>query len=533
MKTSFETVGVSVRRRCSRVLLAAFLSVAACFAARAQAAGGADRPNILFIFSDDHGTQAISAYGSRINRTPNIDAIAHEGMRFDNCFVTNSICGPSRAVIITGKYSHLNGFYHNRNKLNPDQTMVSRLLQQAGYNTAIIGKWHLTTDPPGFDHYEVLNDQGTYYNPEMFRDGQKVRYTGYTTNIITDLALDWLKDDRDKSKPFFLMYQHKSPHRPWDPAPEYFNVYEDQLIPEPLLLLEDLSARGTPARQSDMQIGETLDDRDLKFIPPAELNAEQLAAWNAAYVPRNARFRDSMLTGDALIRWKYQRFIKDYLRCVAAMDDGIGRVLKYLDDSGLSKSTIVIYSSDQGFFLGEHGWFDKRWMYETSLRTPLLVRWPGVTPPDSFCNAIVSNLDFAPTFLDIAGAKIPDDMQGRSLVPLLRGDNPPDWRTIFYYHYYEYPGWHFVRRHDGVTDARFKLIHFYEPDVNTWELYDVKFDPFEINNLISNPEYDSVKKRLMHQLEERRKALKVTDSDPPESDMGDFPPRTRIKKLAP
>lgn len=497
--------------------------------ALSAAARAAERPNILFIFTDDHTTQAISAYGSRINRTPHLDRIAAEGLRFDNCFVGNSICGPSRATVLTGKYSHVSGVFHNRNKLNPDQPLVTRMLQAAGYQTAIIGKWHLQIDPPGFDHSEILIDQGPYFNPPMIRNGQKVQHTGYTTTVITDLALKWLQSERDASKPFFLMFQHKTPHRPWDPAPEYFDLYENETIPEPPFLLEDIARRGAPVRQSDMLISETLDERDLNLIPPSEMNEAQLAKWKAAFEPRNARFRDAMLTGDALTRWKYQRFIKNYLRCVAALDDNIGRVLQYLDESGLAKNTVVIYVSDQGMWLGEHGWFDKRWMYEHSLRTPLIIRWPGVAQPGAFCDAIVSNLDFAATFLDLAAAPPAADMHGRSLLPLLRGETPADWRKSFYYHYYEYPAWHFVRKHYGVTDTRFKLIHFYEKDVDQWELYDLKFDPYELSNLFDNANYAAVRRQLTGELRGWRERLAVPDVDPPLSEMGDFPPRTRTR----
>ncbi|MFN0134730.1 MAG: sulfatase [Phycisphaerae bacterium] len=492
----------------------------------------ADKPNILFIFTDDHALQAISAYGSRINQTPHIDSIATAGVRFDNCFVGNSICGPSRATVLTGKYSHANGVYHNRNKLNADQPLVTRMLQEAGYATAIIGKWHLQIDPPGFDYSEVLIDQGTYYNSPMIRNGKQVEYTGYTTNVITDRVLDWLETGRDKGKPFFLMYQHKTPHRPFDPAPEHFHMFENMTIPEPPLLFEDDSLRGTAARQSDMLIRETMDERDLKLIPPRELNEEQLAKWNAFYGARNARFRELGLTGEALVRWKYQQFIKDYLRCVAALDDNVGRALRYLDESGLAKNTVVIYVSDQGFYLGEHGWFDKRWMYEHSLRTPLMIRWPGVAKAGTFCDAIVSNLDFAPTFLEIAGAATPADMHGRSLVPILKGEKPTDWRTSFYYHYYEFPAWHFVRKHYGVTDTRFKLIHFYEKDVNEWELYDLKFDPFELTNLYKNPTYAGVKDKMFAELQCLRKQLAVPEIDPAESMMGSFSPRTRPRTVS-
>ncbi len=357
----------------------------------ARAADAKKRPNILFLFCDDHAYQAISAYqevsayGLNLNQTPNIDRLAKEGMRFDNCYVTNSICGPCRAVIQTGKYSHLNGFLCNGNKFDGTQQTFPKLLQKAGYQTAVIGKWHLGTHmaPQGYDYAEVLIGQGPYYNPPMLRNGEKTRHTGYTTEIITDLALDWLKNQRDQDKPFMLMCQHKAPHRNWQPGPDYLHLYDDVTIPEPDTLFDDYATRGTPAKAQDMTIEVTMNDNDLKLNPPRNLTPEQKAKWDAAYEPKNKAFREANLQGKDLVRWKYQRYMKDYLRCIAAVDDNVGRMLKYLDDTGLADNTIVIYSSDQGFYLGEHGWFDKRWMYEESLRTPLLVRWPGVVKAGS------------------------------------------------------------------------------------------------------------------------------------------------------
>lgn len=487
----------------------------------------AERPNILFIFTDDHAYQSISAYGSRINNTPNLDRLAREGARFDNCYVTNSICGPMRAVILTGKYSHRNGFMVNGNLFDGEQVTFPKLLQKAGYQTAITGKWHLSSAPTGFDYWEVLKGQGTYYNPQMTRNGEQVRHVGYTTDIITDLAIDWLSNQRDPSKPFMLMYQHKAPHRAWEPSPNHLTMYDDVEIPEPPTLFDDYRGRGKPARQQDMTIAETMTKRDLKLTPPPNLTEDQLATWNAAYGPKNAAFREAKLEGKELVRWKYQRYIKDYLRCVASVDDNVGRVLDYLDESGLAKNTIVIYCSDQGFYLGEHGWFDKRWMYEQSLRTPLLVRWPGVVEPQTINEDIVSPLDFAQTFLDIAGADQPADMQGQSLVPVFKGQTPPDWRKTFYYHYYEYPGWHYVRRHFGVTDSRFKLIRFYEDDVDEWELYDLKFDPYEMNNLYGHPAYSTVQGRLGRELERLRRHYGDAGDDPPSTVIKNPPQRVR------
>ncbi|MBN2474026.1 MAG: sulfatase [Pirellulales bacterium] len=501
--------------------------------ARAAEKGAARRPNILMIFCDDHAYQAISAYrsvsayGLKLNETPNIDRLAQEGIRFDNCFVTNSICGPCRAVIQTGKYSHLNGFCCNGNRFDGTQQTFPKLLQKAGYQTAVIGKWHLGQHmtPQGYDYSEVLIGQGPYYNPPMLRGGQRVQHTGYTTEIITDLALSWLKDKRDASKPFLLMCQHKAPHRNWQPGPGYLNLYDDVTIPEPDTLFDDYSGRGTPAKTQDMTIVRTMNDSDLKLVAPRNLTPDQLEAWNKAYDPKNEAFRKANLQGRDLVRWKYQRYMKDYLRCIAAVDDNVGRILRYLDDSGLADSTVVVYSSDQGFYLGEHGWFDKRWIYEESLRTPLLVRWPGVVKPGSTNRDIVSNLDFAETFLDIAGADVPDDMQGRSFVPLLRGRTPADWRKAFYYQYYEYPAVHSVRRHYGVATDRYRLVHFYpnpwDPNpIDEWEMYDVESDPKQMHSIYGDPRHVEVQNELEQELGRLRRELQVPEIDPPASARG-------------
>ncbi|MBK1790438.1 sulfatase family protein [Persicirhabdus sediminis] len=445
------------------------------------------RPNIIFIFSDDHAYQAISAYGSVINQTPNIDRIAEEGTIFEKCYVTNSICGPSRAVIQTGKHSHLNGYYRNGLVFDIDQQTFPKILQESGYETAIIGKWHLQCEVKGFDHSEVLIDQGPYYNPPMIRNGERVVHQGYTTDVITDLTMEWLKNERDADKPFMLMMQHKAPHRNWQPPLKYINRYDDVTIPEPETLFDDYSTRGSAAREQRMSIAETMNDIDLKLTYRNNLTPEQKEVWEKGYDEKNRQFREANLTGKDLVRWKYQRYIKDYIRCIDSIDDSVGVVLDYLEETGLDKNTIVIYSSDQGFYLGEHGWFDKRFMYEQSIRTPFIVKWPGVTEGTTNDKHIISNLDVAQTFLDIAGAEQPDDMQGASIVPVLKGEDPEDWRKSFYYHYYEYPGVHAVKRHYGVTTGRYKLINFYE--INEIEFYDLEKDPHEINNLADNPEY--------------------------------------------
>lgn len=496
-------------RATSFLLLILLISAASC----SQAPELDPRPNILFIFTDDHGAQAISAYGSKINETPNIDRLANEGLIFRNAFVTNSICAPSRAVILTGKYSHSNGQLTNVETFDGSQQTFPKLLQQAGYQTAMFGKWHLKSDPTGFNAWQVLIGQGPYYNPPIKSATGVTEHVGYTTDIITDIALDWLESGRDTQKPFMMMYQHKAPHRRWDPGPNYLTMYDDVEIPEPKTLFDDYAGRGKAATQQTMSIARDLTDRDLKLVPPEELTAEQFEVWNAAYEPKNDAFRAADLQGDDLVRWKYQRYVKDYLRAVASVDDNIGRVLDHLEASGLAENTIVIYASDQGWYLGEHGWFDKRWMYEESLRIPLIVRWPGVTAPGSTNNAMVSNLDLAETFLDIAGVEIPSDMQGESFVPLLEGETPSDWRQSFYYQYYEYPGPHDVARHYGVRTESHKLIYFYTLD--EWELYDLEEDPDELTSVYEDPAYTSVRSELETELERLREHYAVPEDARP------------------
>ncbi|MGI9427329.1 MAG: sulfatase family protein [Bythopirellula sp.] len=474
------------------------------------------RPNILFIFTDDHCTQALSAYDPERITTPNLDRIANEGMLFNRCYVTNSICGPSRAVIQTGKYSHLNGFVRNGNRFDGSQQTFPKLLQGAGYQTAVIGKWHLGTAPQGYDYFEVLKGQGPYYNPPM-RHGDAQgehgtrKHTGYTTDIITDLSLEWLKNSRDEDKPFMLMYQHKAPHRNWQPGPKYLNWLDDKTIPEPETLRDDYANRASPARNQEMTVRHHLTANDLKQTQPRNFTAEQLKAWNAAYGPKNEAFDKARanMTEEEIFKWKYQRYVKDYLRCVKSVDDGVGRILDYLDESGLAENTVVIYSSDQGWYLGEHGWYDKRWMYEESLRTPLLVRWPGRIEPKSTNDNIVSILDFAETFLDIAEAEVPGDMQGKSLVPLLQGNVPNDWRNSFYYHYYEFPGPHSVARHYGVTNGRHKLIYYYQ--LGEWELFDLQHDPSELKSEYDNPDYANVVDDLKTELKRLREHYRVPE----------------------
>ena len=495
----------TVSARHQRLALAAVLVFLAAVGMKASAADDA-RPNILFIMSDDHAYQALGCYGSKMNKTPNLDRIAKEGIRFERCFVTNSICGPCRAVILTGKYSHLNGFTRNGNTFNGDQQTVAKLLQKGGYQTAVVGKWHLRSAPTGFDYYHILQGQGPYYNPAMKTPDGVVRHTGYTTDIITDEALKWLKTSRDKSKPFFLVYQHKAPHRNWQPGPKYLDKYNDVTIPEPETLFDDYKNRASPAANQTMTIERHMNANDLKLVPNRSLNPEQAKVWNKAYAAKNAAFKKAALTGKELVRWKYQRYMKDYLRCIDSVDENVGRVLDYLDEAGLSKNTIVIYTSDQGFYLGEHGWFDKRWMYQESLRTPLMIRWPGKITPGTVNDQFVSNLDFAETFLDVASLAIPSDMQGRSMKPILLGQAPKDWRKSFYYHYYEFPGPHSVRRHYGIRTERYKLISYYR--VGEWELFDMRSDPQEMRSVYADPKYAATVKDLKGQLADLRTQYK-------------------------
>jgi len=484
-----------------------------CASAARTSRPAATRPNIIFIMTDDHASHAMSCYDSKINKTPNLDRIAKEGMRFANCFCTTSICAPCRAVILTGKHSHINGVIDNRKRFDGSQQTFPKLLQKAGYQTAMIGKWHLKTDPTGFDYWSVLIGQGPYYNPPMKTPNGTVKYTGYTTDIITLLALDWLQHKRDKDKPFCLMYQHKAPHRNWQPGPEHLTMYDDVTIPEPETLFDDYSNRGRAAKEQDMSIEKTMNNSDLKLVAPRNLTADQKKLWDAAYNPKNEAFRKANLQGKNLVRWKYQRYMKDYLRCIASVDDNVGDLLEYLDESGLAENTVVVYTSDQGFYLGDHGWFDKRFMYEESLRMPFLVRYPKEIKAASVNKDLVQNLDFGPTFLDFAGVQVPKDMQGRSMRKVLQGKTPKDWRTSVYYHYHEYPAVHSVKRHYGVRTERYKLIHFYH-DIDEWELYDLEKDPNEMKNVLADPAYADIVKDLKAELKRLRKKYK-DDIGPP------------------
>ena len=452
------------------------------------------KPNILFIMTDDHASHAISSYGSRINTTPQIDRLAKEGVRFDNCFCTNGICAPSRAVILTGKHSHINGLRDNAARFDGSQQTFPKLLQAAGYQTAMIGKWHLKTDPTGFDYWNVLPGQGAYYNPDMKEMGELKRIEGYVTDIITDVALDFLRNRRDQEKPFMMMMHHKAPHRSWQPALRHLEEYGNRTYPEPDDLFDDYSTRSAAASEQEMSVKNHLRlDYDLKMGPPPKrMTDAQKAAWEKFYGPKKEAFEEEKPEGDDLVRWKYQRYMQDYLGCIAAVDESIGQVLDYLDESGLSENTVIVYTSDQGFYLGDHGWFDKRFMYEESLRMPLLVRYPGYIEPGVSKTELVSNLDFAPTFLALAGVdQPPGDMQGMSMANLLTGKQVSDWRDSIYYHYYEYPAVHQVKRHYGIRTNRYKLMHFYH-DIDAWELYDLEKDPQELNNVYGDSAYKDI-----------------------------------------
>ncbi len=468
------------------------------------------RPNILFIMTDDHAAHAISAYGSKINQTPNLDRLAKEGLRFNNCFAVNSICAPSRASILTGKYSHINGVTVF-NEFDGSQWTVAKALQQAGYHTAIIGKWHLKSDPTGFDYWNILPGQGLYHDPAFIEMGTRKKISGYATDIITDLTIEHLKN-RPKDKPFFLMSHHKAPHRPWNPPAKFARLYEDVTIPEPETFNDEYATRSDAAREATMRIDRDLTRNDLKLPPPPGLTGPALQRWKSETdseleVVENGK--TNKLSGLALKKWKYQRYIKDYLRCIASVDENVGRLLDYLDESGLATNTIVIYTSDQGFFLGDHNWYDKRFMYEESIRMPFLVRYPPLIKPGSVSDAMVLNVDFASTFLELAGESIPPEVQGRSLKPLLSGSAPTDWRKSWYYRYYHYPADHRVQPHYGVRTERYKLIHF--DRINQWELFDLQTDSRELKNIYNDPQNAKLVTELKAEMARLRKELDDRD----------------------
>ena len=510
------------------------------------------RPNIILIVTDDHSYNAMSCYGSKLIQTPNMDRIANEGMRFDNCYVSNSISGPSRACILTGKMSHINGFTDNSKTFDGDQMTFPKLLHESGYQTAMIGKWHLTSKPQGFDFWSILIGQGEYYSPDFIENGKEIREKGYVTDIITDKAIHFLKN-RDTKKPFAMIYNHKAPHMNWIPAPRHMGIFNNTIFPEPENLFDDHSGMGRASKEQLMNISTNMwEDEVLKIANPADLEGnyeikgynenkadfarankrensltqlradysrmspDEKAKFNEAYKQRNEEFRTRKMSGKELTSWKYQQYMRDYLATVLAVDENIGRLMKYLEDIRELDNTIIIYTSDQGFYLGEHGWFDKRFMYEESQRTPFVVRYPKAIKPHTVTKALSMNIDIAPTLLDFADLKIPAEIQGRSLKPILEldGKTPLNWREAVYYHYYEYPGWHSVKRHYGIRTERYKLIHFYN-DINEWELYDLKDGATEKRNVYNDPRYKSVREYMIRLLEKTSKEYK--DDDPTEN----------------
>ena len=551
--------------------LAALSCVTAAYAQQQKAQ---QHPNIVYIMCDDHAYQCISAYGSALSKlapTPNIDRLAERGMRFDRAFVENSLSTPSRACLMTGQYSHQNGQRQLGEGIDTTRTFFTELLQEAGYQTAVVGKWHMGCDPKGFDYYHVYNDQGQYWNPQYRgtdTNNEFVVEEGYSTDLTTDHALSFI-EHRDPSKPFCLLLHHKAPHRNWQANLKYLGMYDDVEFPMPENFYDDYATRGSAARTQKMSVTRDMRwEQDFKMPEMLDLNnpdskdsynalmgeinrmtPEQRSAWGRYYFPRNRRLLEAQLKGKDLDNWKYQVYIRDYMSVIASVDESVGRVLDYLDKNGLTDNTMIVYTSDQGFYMGEHGWFDKRFMYEESLRTPLIVSYPGHTKPGSVCNRLVQNIDYAPTFLALAGVSQPKDMLGRSLVPVLtNGDNVKNWRQSIYYHYYDYPTYHMVRKHDGVRTERYKLIHFYgkggldavsenkyqnvpgtreygtmkglesigyfEPKdeaVDYCELYDLQADPHEQNNIFGKPGTEKIMKQLQRELDKYRKTLAVDE----------------------
>ena len=547
----------------------------ACVAGKAVAQQQSEKPNILYIMCDDHAMQTISAYGSELSKlapTPNIDRLAKRGMLFTNAFVENSLSTPSRACLMTGLYSHQNGQRQLAEGIDSTKTFFSELLQQAGYETSVVGKWHMGCEPKGFDNYHILNDQGQYYNPTFCHEGEYKNFKqemGYCTTLITDHAIDML-EHRDKSKPFCMLVHHKAPHRNWMPDIKNIGRFDQTVFPLPETLFDDYSTRGSAAHtqrmsiDKDMRMGQDLKVPELVDPNDAEswdaylglmnelgrLTKEQRVAWDKYYMPRNRQFLDQHLTGRDLVIWKYQNYIRDYVSVICSVDESVGRLLDYLEQNGLDKNTIVVYTSDQGFYMGEHGWFDKRFMYEESFHTPLIISYPGHVAEGTQCDQLVQNIDYAPTFLSLAGIEKPKELPGRSLEPLFSGKPVKNWRTSLYYHYYDYPTYHMVRKHDGVRTDRYKLIHFYgkgmdravsenkyqqmpgtseyrchqylkntgyydanknDADVDYYEFYDLQADPTEVNNVIDNAKYAKEIKKMKKLLTNYRTTLAVDE----------------------
>ena len=489
------------------------------------------RPNIIFMMSDDHAQKAISAYNSSLIKTPNIDRLAEEGALFVNSFVANSICSPSRAIMLTGKHSHLNGVLGNSEVFDGSQMTLPKILQKHGYYTAMVGKWHLKSQPTGFDFWKVLRGQGSYYGPSFISENDTVTYNRYVSDVTTDIAINAL-ENWERNKPFFLMYNHKAPHRTWMPDTKDLYMFENVEFPLPENFYDDFEGRKA-LLESDMRIKDMLYSWDMKMLPGqydeesekggaynrtsewietlaqiwlSQMTPDQRIAWDRYYVPRNNVLLVDSLRGKELAEWMYQRYMHDYLKCVASVDRNIGRLFDYLEKNGLMENTIIVYTSDQGFYLGEHGLFDKRFMYEESFRTPLLIRYPSEIKAGTKINGMVQNIDYAPTLLDLAGIEIPEEMQGESF-RVLWNQKDAEWRDKLYYHYYEFPGAHLVNKHYGIRTKRYKLIHFYE--MNEWELYDLKTDPLEMNNLYGKKEYSPLTDELKSDLNDLRKYYKV------------------------
>ena len=519
----------------SRIKAACALPLAAAGLSACSDAVEQERPNIIFIMTDDHTTQAMSCYGGNLIETPNMDRIADEGMRFDNCYATNALSGPSRACILTGKFSHKNGFTDNASTFDGSQLTFPKVMRENGYATGVVGKWHLISKPQGFDHWSILlgqNEQGNYFKPVFYENGTVVKEDGYVTDVITDKAIEFIDDVHDE-KPFMLMLHHKAPHRNWMPAPRHLGIFNDTVFPEPETLFDDYEGRGEAARSQDMNIENTLEDEwDLKLLTREEILAgnnrlhdvyirmpeEVQHKWDSVYAPRIAEYRSGKLQGDELVRWKYQQYMRDYLATAMSVDESIGRVMEYLEEIGELDNTVIVYTSDQGFFLGEHGWFDKRFMYEECLRMPFVIRYPKMIKAGSTSKAICMNVDFGPTFLDLAGIEVPSEMQGRSFRKVLekKGRIPAGWREAAYYHYYEYPAEHSVKRHYGIRTSDCKLIHFYN-DIDQWEMYDMKADPQEMRNVYDDPAYAD-KRAKMHRILEQVQQ-EYEDTDPCEKEL--------------
>lgn len=492
-----------------------------------ESASESSPPNIIFIMTDDHSYQTFSAYDDRYIKTPNLDRIAEEGALFTNSFVSNSICAPSRAVMLTGKHSHINGHLDNRMRFDSSQATFPKHLQAANYQTALVGKWHLKSQPTGFDHWEVLIGQGQYFNTDFVENGVKKQSEGYVTNVITDKSINWL-NGRDKEKPFCLLVHHKATHRIWMPDTSLLNTLEGVEFEPPANFFDDYEGR-VAAQQQKMSIDKDMDlvwdnklldkEGEIKSGLRAayersqygRMNEAQKAVWDAYYEPIIQDFKAAKLEGKELALWKYQRYMQDYLKCVRSVDDNVGRILDYLDENGLAENTIVVYTSDQGFYMGEHGWFDKRFMYEQSLRTPLVMRYPNGLAANSKIDALVQNIDYAPTLLDLAGVEVPSEMQGKSMKPLL-SDKAAEWREAIYYQYFEYPGAHSVKRHYGIRTDRYKLMHFYN-DIDTWELFDLQTDPEEMNNIYDDPAQADLIKELRAKLSDLQQEYAVDEMD--------------------